>query len=333
MPKPEKSAEPSMDEILASIRKIIAEEPMPAETPINHPEPTPNPASNVSAASAPPGADLSDILDEPKASRAPAAPSSPQIGLTEWSSANPVSRNPAPATDVPANPFRPDAAPDSAVSDILAADGKVPAGSTENEPDSPLVARLRDLATGGAGARDASASTVGDDQVKPTPTATEDSIAALAGSLIQKGATDKGPESSGAPSISERQSAPTADKPEPVTAKEKTTEASTSKAAVAASDPVSTVVEPAKSGSPAPADEPAGAASVTPVAAADAVAAPDKVVEGEPTGSAAEDATPSSSPPEVTMTELLRPIVSQWLDENLPAMIERAVEKKLSERS
>ncbi|MEM7746982.1 MAG: hypothetical protein AAF346_01930 [Pseudomonadota bacterium] len=68
MQKSEKTAEPSMEEILASIRKIIAEEPPQApQQPTATPSvPQPDVAHRTTTEAAhPPGDDLSDILEEP----------------------------------------------------------------------------------------------------------------------------------------------------------------------------------------------------------------------------------------------------------------------------
>ena len=76
MQKSEKTAEPSMEEILASIRKIIAEEPPqdPEATPaapVARSEPLDAAMKDLVG---PPGDYLSDMLDEPAQQEAPAEP-------------------------------------------------------------------------------------------------------------------------------------------------------------------------------------------------------------------------------------------------------------------
>ncbi len=89
MHKPEKQTEPSMEEILASIRKIIAEEP-PARA--GAPDPQPAPAGSA----APPLADLSELLaDPPPETPGPAPPRQ-----------DPVPVQDAPATSAPAADWR-----------------------------------------------------------------------------------------------------------------------------------------------------------------------------------------------------------------------------------
>ena len=79
MRKPEKSVEPSMEEILASIRKIIAEEPAPAGHVQKEGEALPQ-GGQPGGPAAPPGSDLSDMFDEParNGSDRPQGPQGPQ---------------------------------------------------------------------------------------------------------------------------------------------------------------------------------------------------------------------------------------------------------------
>ena len=97
MRKPEKSVEPSMEEILASIRKIIAEEPPPAghvakDGDVAHP----------GSAAAPPASDLSDLFDEQPARDAPER----QDVAGAPQAAQPDRRMGAPQAPFGANPVR-----------------------------------------------------------------------------------------------------------------------------------------------------------------------------------------------------------------------------------
>ena len=161
MQKPEKSAEPSMDEILASIRKIIAEEPTPSDKPVNQADPSPATVDG----GAPPNADLSDILDEP-AQRGPTNPAPAEQGLTEWTFSNPASRGTPPPDAPSSNPFAGQEVDKIDVVDV--------------EPESPLVARLRDLATGGSGSASAEPVAAQDAPASPPDAATVDPVSALA---------------------------------------------------------------------------------------------------------------------------------------------------------
>ena len=126
MQKSEKTAEPSMEEILASIRKIIAEEPpqapaTPPSAPVAQSEPV---NSTLKDLAGPPGDDLSDMLDEPAKQDTPAEP------------AQAAAAAPAPnALDLGAEAAKPEAEA-----------AKSPFTQPDETGESPLMARLRGLA-------------------------------------------------------------------------------------------------------------------------------------------------------------------------------------------
>ena len=98
MRKTEKSIEPSMEEILASIRKIIAEEPPPAGHVAKDGEVLPQ-GGQPGGPVAPPGSDLSDLFDEPArgSSDRPQAPKGPQAPQPDRRFSGPGPFGPAPA--------------------------------------------------------------------------------------------------------------------------------------------------------------------------------------------------------------------------------------------
>ena len=340
MQKPEKSAEPSMDEILASIRKIIAEEPTPADKPINQPEPAPAPAASATDAAAPPSADLSDILDEPTTQRGPAASAAPaEQGLTEWSFTSPASRGGAAPEATQPNPF--------------SGQEPGPAEGGTDEQESPLVARLRDLATGGSGAASGEAVSAQKSPAQPTDAASADPIGTLAGSLgpaapsadpqDSEAADNKTKPGGPAPAAKQGQerdgkdaapstpfaAAPSGSQPVPVSTDAVDADPPSPKAEKTADAPAPAKGEalPAGDKAASPAVSNGVADSLAAIAAPAAAAPAAGVIKGD----VAAEVEPSA--PELTIAEVLRPIVHQWLEENMPAVVERAIEKKLSERS
>lgn len=129
MQNSEKQAEPSMEEILASIRKIIAEEPVSAQpAPVEQPTaPQPDVAASGEPASSlgPPSGDLSDILGEA---------ASEQGGAAEPS----ASASASPATDWPFGSSRTGGAED----------GRYPADGNDGAGTGDSVQTARE--TGGA---------------------------------------------------------------------------------------------------------------------------------------------------------------------------------------
>ncbi|MGI9411666.1 MAG: DUF2497 domain-containing protein [Hyphomicrobiaceae bacterium] len=112
MRKTEKSIEPSMEEILASIRKIIAEEPPPAGHVAKDGEALPQ-GGQPGGPVAPPGSDLSDLFDEPArgSSDRPQAPKGPQAPQPDRRFSGPGPFGPAPAR----NQNQPSGAPQHSV--------------------------------------------------------------------------------------------------------------------------------------------------------------------------------------------------------------------------
>ncbi len=182
MQNSEKSADQSMEEILASIRKIIAEEPPQAPQQTTAPQlssANDEAETTDSDAAVPPTDDLSDILDEPTASVA-------KSDTQESTATN--------GFGTPAKPgvLAPEAQASTAQTDIPVA--KSPFPQPESNHESPLMARLRGLAGSPESGEAASnnAETVGGDVFKAPsegvdspaePEAIQESTPGLADSL------------------------------------------------------------------------------------------------------------------------------------------------------
>jgi cell pole-organizing protein PopZ len=397
MNKLDKATEPSMEEILASIRKIIAEEPIGSRPdPARHsPRPGPDQLAPLREQAASQGARppahppetrhgpiaiddaLADLVEQPIAETGGATAKAPQEA--------PVPAVAAPAAATAAEPrqrqswlfSRPHPIPNAA-----------PTSMGQHDPSRAggPPASVRDVLRSAERAESEPA-TVGD-----KPDAAADAAAALTASgresavamaLPEAGADHRaitarqvklsGPGGRGVPSISSPESARSAPAVEPPTAEATSQLAYGSGAAVCGTQPHSNpgrkpdraatgsprpdALVPHRSDTVAPAGDWARSASVTgslvrPVAEAvdtGAVAAHsalDALSQGlaapaVTTAKASDGAAPGSQGAaqgsqaartlEETVTELLRPMLRQWLDANMPNIVERALRVELAD--
>lgn len=386
MQKSEKTAEPSMEEILASIRKIIAEEPpqapeAPPAAPVARSEPLDAAMKDLVG---PPGDDLSDMLDEPAQQEAPAEPA--QVAAAASGLA--------------------DLGAEAAKPEIEAA--KSPFTQADDPGESPLMARLRGLAvtTNGATApANVSSQAVDPGPDTPQPFAkqanepaqptneapAEDNDAAnrsLQDAILDaKSDASEGPNGALAGGITETvfgksaaagvEPVPISIGPESEAGAEQATGNTNEKAAEPAPEAISTsstsigpssigaeqpikadalpvddvfasltndpAVEEQPEAQPLPVlphqeiaeeqPEPVMAAPVAPVSPE--IAPVDESVEPEAVAETQAD-TPSSSSPradlEVALAALVEPVVTRWLADNVPAMVERIVAEKMKDK-
>ncbi|MAI44549.1 MAG: hypothetical protein CBC34_001325 [Hyphomicrobiaceae bacterium TMED74] len=386
MQKSEKTAEPSMEEILASIRKIIAEEPpqapeAPPAAPVARSEPLDAAMKDLVG---PPGDDLSDMLDEPAQQEAPAEPA--QLAAAASGLA--------------------DLGAEAAKPEIEAA--KSPFTQADDPGESPLMARLRGLAVTTNGAT--APANVGSQAVDPGPDTpqpfakqvnepaqptseapAEDSDSAnrsLQDAILDaKSDTSEGPNGALAGGITETvfgKSAAACTEPVPISigpeseaGAEQATGNTNEKAAEPAPEAISTsstsngpssigaeqpikadtlpvddafasltndpAVEEQPEAQPLPVlphqeiaeeqPEPVMAAPVAPVSPE--IAPVDESVEPEAVAETQAD-TPSSSSPradlEVALAALVEPVVTRWLADNVPAMVERILAEKMKDK-
>ena len=349
-----------MEEILASIRKIIAEEPpqapeAPPAAPVARSEPLDAAMKDLVG---PPGDYLSDMLDEPAQQEAPAEPA--QLAAAASGLA--------------------DLGAEAAKPEIEAA--KSPFTQAYDPGESPLMARLRGLAvtTNGATAPanvDSQAVDPGPDTPQPfakqvnepaQPTSeapAEDSDSAnrsLQDAILDAACTEPVPISIGPESEAgaEQATGNTNEKAaEPAPEAISTSSTSNGPSSIGAEQPIKAdtlpvddafasltndpAVEEQPEAQPLPVlphqeiaeeqPEPVMAAPVAPVSPE--IAPVDESVEPEAVAETQAD-TPSSSSPradlEVALAALVEPVVTRWLADNVPAMVERILAEKMKDK-
>ncbi|MGI9522625.1 MAG: hypothetical protein ACR2PG_13350 [Hyphomicrobiaceae bacterium] len=187
MSNSDNSADLSMEEILASIRKIVSEEP---EQSLADSRPSPSSDNHTAANVQPPARNLSDILDETKQRRLESAPGAPHQSPITWPQDDSSTSTKSPEIDHDGEPRsspadRPEAigrpaasrpssdafesvmrdgtipmpsdrsaipgrdlAPDDSSTSPAAHQSRPPSGSASSRQEPPFVNRLRELAAG-----------------------------------------------------------------------------------------------------------------------------------------------------------------------------------------
>ncbi|MGI9426581.1 MAG: DUF2497 domain-containing protein [Hyphomicrobiaceae bacterium] len=361
MQKPEKPAEPSMEEILASIRKIIAEEPGSADGADNKDLASTPPLAEKKVEgsdTAPPSADLSDILDEPVSDPAsgqltafPARPrTEPAPSARSQERQMPGQLLPGLAED--SNPFF---GPAGKPADPSTAEAGVDLVETDDQQDSPLVSRLKGLSSGLTPDQSGPVSSEPDNKTEPAKPSGTGAVEVLVPSPTPSGSetptsvknpagTDKGSEASKPPLAAKDDAvAMTATAVEAKTVNVPSADSAKSKAA--GHDDLNRT----KESPPVAVASSAVAASLNALTASpgNVAADADQKADASSLATAPDAASKSSeqSPPELTdnsgsastpleaaLSEVLRPTVEKWLETNLPALIDEAVRKKLDKR-
>jgi cell pole-organizing protein PopZ len=371
MQKPEKAPEPSMEEILASIRKIIAEEPIGSR-----PGPAPLPVSPEVRKGAPPGGPreriepsgfpaprrdgephahysvedaLADLIDDVPARSSPASGRSAPDATPQASSTNPVPGSPA----MP-EPQRP--------SWLFARPSTVPAPSgapavVGGGTDSPQGRSLPPLDAAPPLSPQPSAATVPD---RAGGTASKLERQADLGPVLPAAGQTKAPGTDGAgkpfgprplagdtinrPNDRETAEAPAARSPkgEETRAPGGASSAATQSAAAPSIEPKSEIQRKAEPG-PLPRNEagPLPRKETSPLEdlAKGLAGARQDVIPARPApqreASAPAPASVSAAAPvrslEDTVADLLRPMLRDWLDANMPRIVEKALRVELAE--
>lgn len=381
MQKPEKTAEPSMEEILASIRKIIAEEPIGSRSeparrnPLPVPDPVPSKREQAAATGirAPvPGETRQRAGQEPGIKRVIALDDAladlveQDASEAAGSAANRIPVAPAPAANLP--PITPGAEarqrPSWLSSHAHPIPSPVPVKVGPHEPPR-MVAQLptpRDVLRAAVRSEPEGA-TVADKQQKPHVEATSAEEGPVLGSRLAAPQPEEAMDSAVAAFARPLQvSGPSGEPPGPVLRSPSTDSQSTGKppagqaaivvATAGAGDPrtskttgyaaVAAPLAPVTTATLAPAagavDTATAAASLALSALAQGLAASTVMTGTGANDSTDEDTTaviqPVTQPVrtlEDTVADLLRPMLRQWLDANLPRIVEHALRVELPE--